>query len=329
MTLLPELPIFLLLPLGAALIGLCIWRLVVEDGKRMHWIRRAAMAVLVLAMVARPGVPGGEVPTGTINVNVFLLIDSSQSMAAEDWGEPGQTRMDGIRQDVRDIAYAFAGSNISVITFDSRPQLRVPLTDDGSAVIELVNAMRPEIGVFSNGTSISAGRDLLQQEIERANAADSGSPTIVFYLGDGEQTAEETPESFEPVADLVDAGFVLGYGTSEGARMLESSFDVTAEPTYVQDPAGGDAISRIDEAALEQIADQLSISYLLRSAQTPLAPSLEAMTSAQGEVDLSRFEEARLDLYWVLALPLFALLAWELWVFAGAAAALRSRRTRA
>ncbi|GAA2174555.1 VWA domain-containing protein [Agrococcus versicolor] len=317
MTFLPDIPVAVLAIVGIALVGLCAWRLVAERGRRIHWIRRTLMAVLIVAMVARPGVPGGEVPTGSIDVDIFLVIDTSQSIAAEDWGQ-GEPRIEGIRDDVRDVAYAFAGSNISVITFDSEPELRVPLTDDGSAVIELVNALRPEIGFFSQGSSISAARDTLQQEIERAEAANPGSPTLVFYMGDGEQTAEAPPQSFDTVAPLVDAGFVLGYGTEQGGRMQESSFEQPTEPVYVQDPAGGDAVSRIDEGALEDIASQLGVSYLHRSADVALAPSLEAMTSQQGEVDLSEYEEARLDLYWVLAVPLFLLLAWELFVFASA-----------
>ena len=317
MTFLPDIPVAVLAIVGIALVGLCVWRLVAERGRRIHWIRRTLMAVLIVAMVARPGVPGGEVPTGSIDVDIFLVIDTSQSIAAEDWGQ-GEPRIEGIRDDVRDVAYAFAGSNISVITFDSEPELRVPLTDDGSAVIELVHALRPEIGFFSQGSSISAARDTLQQEIERAEAANPGSPTLVFYMGDGEQTAEAPPQSFDTVAPLVDAGFVLGYGTEEGGRMQESSFEQPTEPVYVQDPAGGDAVSRLDEGALEDIASQLGVSYLHRSADVELAPSLEAMTSQQGEVDLSEYEEARLDLYWVLAVPLFLLLAWELFVFASA-----------
>lgn len=317
MTFLPDVPVGVLAVVGLALVGLCAWRLVAERGKRVHWIRRMAMALLVVAMVARPGVPGGEVPTGSIDVNVFLVVDTSQSIAAEDWGQ-GEARIQGIRDDVRDVAYAFAGANISVITFDSEPELRVPLTDDGSAVIELVNALRPEIGFFSQGSSISAARDLLQQEIERADASHPGAPTLVFYMGDGEQTAEAPPESFDAVAPLVDTGFVLGYGTEQGGRMQVSSFEQPDEPEYVQDPAGGEAVSRIDEGALQDIASQMGVSYLHRTADVDLAPSLDAMTSQQGQVDLSQYEEARLDLYWVLAVPLFALLMWELWVFASA-----------
>ncbi len=317
MTFLPDIPVGVLAVVGLALLGLCAWRLVAERGKRVHWIRRTAMALLVVAMVARPGVPGGEVPTGSIDVNVFLVVDTSQSIAAEDWGQ-GEARIQGIRDDVRDVAYAFAGANISVITFDSEPELRVPLTDDGSAVIELVNALRPEIGFFSQGSSISAARDMLQQEIERADASHPGAPTLVFYMGDGEQTAEAPPESFDAVAPLVDTGFVLGYGTEQGGRMQVSSFEQSEQPEYVQDPAGGEAVSRIDEGALQDIASQMGVSYLHRTADVDLAPSLDAMTSQQGQVDLSQYEEARLDLYWVLAVPLFALLMWELWVFASA-----------
>lgn len=327
MTFVPDVPYWLLIPLAVGMLGLCTWRFVVEPSRRIAWVRRTLLAVLVVAMVARPGVPGGEVPTGSVNVNVFLVIDTSQSIAAEDWAD-GQPRLEGIRQDVGDIAYAFAGANMSVITFDSQAQVRAPLTDDGSAVIELVNALNPEIGYYSHGTSISIARELLQAEIERADAADPGAPAVVIYMGDGEQTAADAPQPFDNVADLVDAGLVLGYGTEQGAPMLESTYDGT-DPAYVQDPTTGeDAISRIDEQALQQIADEMGITYVHRDALTELAPTLTTMTSQQGEVDLTEYQEARLDLYWVLAVPLFLLLTWELWTFANAIAGMRIRRSR-
>lgn len=304
----PTLPIVVAV-LGVAMLALCVWQLVAVRGRRLAWLRRSLLVLLAVAMAFRPALPGGEVPTATIQARVFIVIDTSQSIAAEDWGS--DPRLTGMQEDVVEIARAFAGADLSVISFDSQAILRVPLTDDGSAVIEMVRALRPEIAQQSRGTSVAVAHDLLKTELERSRAAEPDSPAIVFYLGDGEHTAEEQPQSFDDVAGLVDRGLVLGYGTEQGGRMRVSSFDPAVQDRYVQDPAGGDALSRIDEGQLGAIADQLGITYLRRAPGLPIADALGPMAAADGEANLDRTEEARLEIAWVLGVPIALLLAWE------------------
>ncbi|GEK80927.1 VWA domain-containing protein [Agrococcus baldri] len=304
----PTLPIVVIV-VGALALALCIWQLVTVRGRRVAWIRRTLLVLLAVAMAFRPALPGGEVPTASIQARVFVMVDTSQSVAAEDWGD--EPRLKGMQEDVVEIARSFAGADISVISFDSQASLRVPLTDDGSAVIEMVRALRPEIAQQSRGTSIAAAHDLLRTELERSEAEDPASPAIVFYLGDGEHTAEDEPQAFDDVAGLVDRGLVLGYGTEQGGRMRVSSFDAAEREQYVQDPAGGDAVSRIDEGRLRGIADQLGISYLHRAPGVPVTDALGPMAALDGEANLDRTEEARLEVAWVLGIPIALLLAAE------------------
>ncbi|WP_306233633.1 vWA domain-containing protein [Agrococcus beijingensis] len=304
----PTLPVLVVI-VGAIALGLCIWQLVAVRGRRLAWLRRTLLVTLAVAMAFRPALPGGEVPTASIQARVFVMLDTSQSVAAEDWGS--EARLAGMQEDVVEIARSFAGADLSVISFDSQAILRVPLTDDGSAVIEMVRALRPEIAQQSRGTSVAVAHDLLKTELERSAADDPASPAIVFYLGDGEHTAEEQPQSFADVGGLVDRGFVLGYGTEQGGRMRISSFNPN-EDRYVQDPAGGgDAISRIDQGQLRTIADQLGVSYLQRAPGLPLADALGPMAALEGAADLDRTEQARLEFAWVLGIPIALLLAWE------------------
>lgn len=309
MTLLPDIPLPALLLGVLALVAFCIWRAVAARTQLVSWIRRAVMVLLVAGMISHPGVPGGLVPTGAVTANVFLVIDTSQSMAAEDWG--GETRLDGVREDVRDIAYAFAGADISVITFNSRASVNVPLTSDGSAVIEMTRAMRPEIAETSRGSSIGSARDLLVTEVERLRSASPGEPIIVIYMGDGEQTAADPIESFADLRGAVTGGLVLGYGTEDGARMPRSTYTGLSDE-YVIDPATGEpAISRIDQANLRTIADETGLTYLQRGAGSDVKPALQGLSQGEAEISTERMRESRLDLYWAFAYPLALLLAWE------------------
>lgn len=309
MTLLPEIPLPALVIATIGLVAFCVWRMVMARKQIVHWIRRAVMVVLVAAMLSHPGVPGGLVPTGAISANVFVVIDTSQSMAAEDWGDG--IRLDGVRDDVRDVAYAFAGADISVITFNSNATLNIPLTSDGAAVIETVRAMRPEIAENSRGSSISAARDLLVEEVDRVRSSSPGDPIVVIYMGDGEQTSADAVDSFADLRGKVSGGFVLGYGTEQGAPMPRSTYTGLSEE-YVMDPSTGEpAISVLDQSNLQNIASESGLTYLHRTPDTELRSSLDGLSDGDAEVSMDRMREARLDLYWIFSFPLALLFAWE------------------
>ena len=83
----------------------------------------------------------------------------------------------------------------------------------------------------------------------------------MYYLGDGEQTSGKAPEPMRVDAGLVNGGAVLGYGTAAGRPDEGETPDYASgrrRTDYIQDRSGGngrDAVSRIDEDALQEIAD--------------------------------------------------------------------------
>ena len=130
---------------------------------------------------------------------------------------------------------------------------------------------------------------------------------MVFYFGDGEQTGSGEPESFAGSASEVSGGAVLGYGTAEGGPMRTTTAGVDGPGSYIE-YEGERALSVIDPANLERIADQLGVAYQERSADTrlELPPPPTTATTAQGTT------ESIVDLTWIVALVVAALLALEL-----------------
>lgn len=278
-------------------------------GIRARWILRSALVLVLFAMLMRPTLPGGGSPE-TIggDVDVYFVIDTTSSMAAEDWGD-GEPRLTGVRDDVVDITEELAGARFSVVTFDAATVQRVPLTTDGGAVEQTVSAMTQEITRYSSGSSISAPVETLDELF--AERTDERR-TIVYYIGDGEQTVSEPPESFADLASYIDGGAVLGYGTSDGGKMREySGFESTAEPDYIMDPETDEpALSRIDEEALGVIADQLGVTYIHRDAASPVSEATRGIhVTPEAEPDVN--PEPRPELYWILAIPFGVLLAFE------------------
>lgn len=323
MTFAPLMPgVLMLIVFGGLLTFTVIQAVVARTSQiRRHWLARTALVVLLGAMMLRPVVNDGRALDAVGgDVDVYFVIDTTSSMAAEDW-DGDNPRLDGVRADITELTEELAGARFSVTTFDAATVERVPLTTDAGAVEQTVAAMTQEITGYSSGSSISEPLSHLKTTLEEA---DPNHTTILYYLGDGEQTVGEQPESFAPLADMIDGGAVLGYGTEDGGRMLENrGLDATGESEYIQDPeTGSDAISRIDQDALTAIAGQLGVDFVHRDASTSVAEAASGITVVP-ESEPGENREPEPELYWIFAIPFGVLVLYEL-----ASLIIEFRRTR-
>ena len=303
-------------------------RTVPGESKATHW--RLTVAVVLLGVAAfRPAVSGDEVDTTAANLNVYFVVDTTSSIIAEDYGDE-RPRLEGVASDIAAIATALPGARYSVVTFDQATRVRLPLTTDTTALDAALETLLPEPSEVSHGSSVTEANDRLKTLLQQADSRQPQRGRIVYYFGDGENTAPDSPKPFDIDRRLVNGGAVLGYGTSEGGRMkaTRSRFDSTT--SYIKDPTTGeDARSVISEPTLRAIADQLGVAYVHREAGDSIGPAVDG-------VDLARFgtsEEiekhkvlARRELYWPLLLGVAGIAAWE--VGASVTALVQSRRRR-
>lgn len=332
MSLLPTAPWPVLLVLAVAALAAVWWnpvsRSVPGESRASHW--RLTVAVLLLGAAAlRPAVAGDEAQTAAANLNVYFVVDTTSSIIAEDYGTD-RPRLEGVAADISAIASALPGARYSVVTFDRDARVRLPLTTDTTALDAAVETLMPESYEVSHGSSVTEANGRLKTLLEQADARTPERGRIVYYLGDGEQTAAAPPAPFDSDPRLVNGGAVLGYGTSSGGRMKASTsrFDTTG--SYIKDPTTGeDARSVISEDTLRSIAGQLGVPYLHRRQGDDIGPALAG-------IDLERFGTseqverqrvaARRELYWPLLLGVAAIAAWELG--AAATALVQTRRRR-
>lgn len=278
---------------------------------RPIWALRLGMIIVVFAMLLRPGIPGGTSQTLATDTDIVIVVDTTASIIAEDW-DGDKPRLTGVRADVQSIVSEYPGARFSLISFDAAAQLRLPLTTDATALMSSLDVMLPEITDQSRGSSISIANRMLADTLSAAAKSSPDRSRMVFYLGDGEQTTSSDPESFASSAKYVDGGAVLGYGTAQGGPMKKTTGRAGANGQggdYIE-YQGERAMSVIDEANLRRIAEQLGVEYQHRTADAeivlPKAPTTTTDYAASGEVGNV------IELYWVLALVLVALIAVEL-----------------
>ncbi|UWF77583.1 vWA domain-containing protein [Microbacterium neungamense] len=281
---------------------------------RWLWPLRLLIVLLAFVMLLRPGIPGGTSQTLATDTDIVLVVDSTASIVAEDWNGD-EPRLTGVRADVQAIVDEYPGARFALITFDASAQLRLPLTTDATALMSSLEVMRPEVTDQSRGSSIGIANRMLADTLSAAAKSSPDRSRMVFYFGDGEQTASSEPESFGSSAKYVDGGAVFGYGTAEGGPMMkttgrgdDASTGSGSGGEYIE-YQGAPARSVIDEDALRTIAQELGVEYQHRTADTapqlPEAPTSTTDYSSSGEVGNV------IELYWILALALVALLAVE------------------
>ncbi|MGL4339011.1 MAG: VWA domain-containing protein [Rhodoglobus sp.] len=353
----PVVPPWILVIVGVVCAGVAVWQMVSHRSSVrliLLWASRLLMIVLLIIIALRPTILGEEQgPSVSGGLEVYFVVDTTSSMAAEDQDAAGaipadpnipRTRLMSVTADIESITEELFGAQFSLVTFDAATVQRVPLTSDTSALNSAASVLRQEVTAYSRGSSIDEPLSLLTELLTEAQALNPDQRRVLFYFGDGEQTSELPPRSFEQLVPYLDGGAVVGYGTQEGGRMREfvgldpkgfgqNELDDGGDepiPNYIQDYSGDtpvDAVSRIDKKNLEKIARQLDVDYLHPSASVPVSAATRDIEV--GDISAQDGEPATVtELYWIFAIAFGALAGVQLISISGAVAELRQSRRK-
>lgn len=272
------------------------------------WRVRAAMVLLAVLIVLRPGIGGGgddQAAPGS-ELDVLMVVDETVSMSALDHAGV-RSRLEGVREDLTDIAEALPDSRFALVTFGRRADPELPFTSDSQAVTAAIAEITREPLLQGTGSTMSRPLTVVRDTLRRAAEQHPDRRQIVVFASDGENTATDEPQrSWAPVKQYVEGGAVLGYGTPTGARMPTGG-----EPpwTFVRDRAtGADALSRLDEGNLERIAQEIGVEYARRGNSTSLTDWARGLTRGGSGGD----GEKGAEIYWILAALLAGLAVLEL-----------------
>lgn len=295
----------LVLGIAAVVVILALLGLVRTRASQLIWMRRIGIGLLLVGIGLRPNV--GAVPLAgvTVPIDVLILVDRTMSMGAEDWNGD-QPRLAGVAADAPALAAELAGARVSVLTFDSIVKTELPFTTDVDAVVSLLSSMTWQEPYAGVGTSIDLALPQAGEILTRSREQDPGRTRYLIYIGDGEQTVEQAPASFESLRPLLTGALVLGYGSQAGGPM---KYRLDSDNYYPD--LNGNAISRIDEQNLRAIADQLGGEYFHRTEPGSISFPLTAGTG--GASQTAQRYVGGLEVYWVPGLGVALLLLWELW----------------
>ena len=216
-------------------------------------IGAAALASIALA---RPLGPPSGVGERTAGMDVIVALDISDSMAVPDAGD---SRLAVAKSFVSKLVAANPNNRYGLVLFSGDAVVSCPLTMNQDAFLTFLadaDYARADLPGTAIGEGIlSAATRFKKDELKRA----------VVVVTDGENTYGADPvKAGETAKEKGLTVYTVGVGTAGGGR-IPSGADFFGNVQYKRDREGQVVVSKLDEAALKQIASAGGGSYLSAS----------------------------------------------------------------
>jgi Ca-activated chloride channel homolog len=254
------------------------------------WLLGIAVAAAVLAL-AGPYAGFTTVPVIAREANRILVIDVSNSMAAQD---VGTTRLTAAKALAKRIADAQNG-RVALIVFEAQPNVTSPLTSDTDAVVALIDSIQPgEIGEAGSdiGGAILGALKLIE--------ADPTQKADVVLISDGEDQGVRIRDAVQRAKAMNVPVSTIVLGSPEGSA-------ISTADGPLRDDSGQIVTTYARPEVLADLAKATGGgAYVNPFAERAIAPLL-----ADSRTAVDRRTEVRVpvDRYqWPLALAFFALL---------------------
>jgi len=254
------------------------------------WLLALALLGAIVAL-AGPYAGFRLVPIMAREANRVLVIDVSNSMAAED---VGTSRLSAAKAVAKRLAEAQEG-RVALLVFEASPEVVSPLTSDTDAVIALLDTLQPgEVGQPGSdlGTALIAALRLIE--------ADPLQKADVVVISDGEDQGARVTEAVQRAKSHGIAVSTVLVGSAEGST-------IPTEKGPMRDTSGELVTTYARPEALRELASSTGGRMLenpfAANALDPLLGSARAGAPRQtnARIPIDRYQ-------WPLALAFFALL---------------------
>ena len=221
------------------------------------WLKSALLLLAFVSIVialAGPFVDLRLRGARRLGVDIVLAVDVSQSMATRDV-EPDRLR--AAQHFAEQLGERMIGSRVSLVLFAGQGTLRYPATTDPRILGEVLDNSGKGVRL-QQGSSLAAAMEAALSAFPVD--AEAGRGRAIVIVSDGEVTIGSTPE----ITTLVDRGiqlYAIGVGTPAGGQIptydaLDGKFT-----GYLRGPDGSAIVSKLDEGALQRLAESAQGHY--------------------------------------------------------------------
>lgn len=229
-----------LIPFQAFKSNKAIWAMRLAQG-----LRSLAFIALVLAL-ARPQMVHVRHESNTQGIDIMLVIDVSDSMAAEDF-QPNN-RLSVSKSVLANFVQQRTGDRMGLIAFGDFALTQCPLTTDQAILLRQISDI--EMSMAGGRTAIGMG---LVAGLNRLSSSKTKSK-IVILLTDGVNNAGDIgpKQAAELARDIGVKVYTVGVG-KEGGAPIPIQHPVLGK-TYARNPDGSLYMTAIDDVPLKEMA---------------------------------------------------------------------------
>lgn len=205
----------------------------------------ASLTLLLLAL-ANPQVGTKMQEVKQTGIDVYIALDVSRSMAAEDI-KPN--RLDKAKYQISNLIQKLRGDRIGLIIFSGDAYIQFPLTTDYSAANLFLSAVDFN-SVPQPGTAIASA---IKMAVESFDSASTDKAIVI--ITDGEDHEGDIDDAVEAANDKEIKIYTIGLGSPDGVPIPEYD-NRGMEVGYKQDNQGQTVLTKLNESILKEIASK-------------------------------------------------------------------------
>lgn len=237
-------------------------------------LRSAMFALLIVALLG-PSFGEGKREVKSEGKDIFILIDLSQSMNANDV-QP--TRLEKVKFELKNIINSFSSDRIGLIIFSSEAFVQVPLTFDQNILNLFTETLNTSL-VPNTGTDFTSA---LKLALNKLNAEDSPvtqqKSKAIILISDGEDFGDESRNIAKEIEKAGIKLFTLGVGTSRGSKLVTNGI-------LKKDNNGNDVITKLESTTLRNLAKDTDGKYFeINETKNDVSRLINTLNSIEGEI---------------------------------------------
>ena len=269
------------------------------------WIKYSLILLVFVCLIlaaANPQVGTKMQEVKQTGIDVFILLDVSNSMLAEDI-KPN--RIDKAKYQISNLINKLRGDRIGLIIFAGQAYIQFPLTTDYSAANLFLSAVDVN-SVPTQGTAIASALKLALQSFDTLS-----TEKVIIAITDGEDHEGDVMAAVEEADSREIKIYTIGLGSSGGVPI--PSHNRNGQLTgFTKDRQGNTVLTKLEENILKQMADEGNGKYFRGSNYEDY---LEKIYSELSELEQSEFGTKKVtdyeDRFYYFLIPAIFLLVIE------------------
>jgi len=278
------------------------------DSNLKRWTKFVLVLLALICLVfaaANPQVGTKMQEVKQTGIDVFILLDVSNSMMAEDI-KPN--RLEKAKYQISNLINKLRGDRIGLIIFAGQAYIQIPLTTDYSAANLFLSAVDIN-SVPAQGTAIASAINLAAASFDTMS-----TQKVIIAITDGEDHEGDVEKAVENAVSREIKLYTIGLGSQEGVPIPVYN-DRNQLVGFKKDGEGNTVLTKLDEKVLKDIAIEGNGKYFRG---TNYEDYLDKIYSELSELEQTEFGVKKVtdyeDRFYYLLIPALLLLVLEFFI---------------